>query len=566
MDNSLNVGLARGLTGFTMLSPTLGRASPVLARIMLAANAAERAWKVWKGESTVARECGGFVASKVTKNLLTPAVGRVTRLHMRAQYVRMVNGRSWPVPAAEINDQGRMIQPLTIVYHHANKAGKHIDVHIGRFSLIVRVDGKPVADQIKFNAQGELTQASKDALLDLVRDEIRNHSRFPQNADHSLANAAYVWNKDQGPTTGYGSGPTRQVILRDEVEFYHLRVDSSLHMYAPALLPRGLYLYRFNEQGTTPIVIWGELKPREPVFEDRLHLKFIQEEDFEDKFLGKVDWSTVTRKYDGASCYAASNGEGVKIFSPRYSKRTGHRIEYTWVVPELAEKGLNPVQPDRVQHTVWMGEMMFWERTPLGEAVWLLFRVRGPEGWTWKYKSAAEIGGLLNANRIRPRDVYPEVRIYRVDRDRGQRVYGEEFFANRSRQQRIAKELSGYWKVVDISHPVRNEDHEGLVAVPPGLSVIDGLKVKWWGDEADWKVTAVNLGLGPKGAIAGTVQFQSLESGRTFKLGPGQLGTADDCLEIMEDPDAYLGRVAKVASRTGHEGRASKFIMWHPDK
>ena len=62
------------------------------------------------------------------------------------------------------------------------------------------------------------------------------------------------------------------------------------------------------------------------------------------------------------------------------------------------------------------------------------------------------------------------------------------------------------------------------------------------------------------------MRFKSLESGKEFKLGPGQIGSADKCMELLEAGNHIVGRVAKVHGRDGHEGRASKFLEWHDAK
>ena len=464
---------------------------------------------------------------------------------------------------------GRIVKELTIVYHHANKAGKHIDVHIGATSMVYRVTGKPVEEKIAFNNKGMLTEASKEALLDHVRAEIKMNARVPQNHDHTVSNARASWAYDPSlaNSSGYGEGPTRQIILSDKVEYYHPDVKSSLHMYAPKLNPdQGLYTYQIypGSGKSAPILIFGNLIPRDEAFKDRLHLKMIQDADFEKDFLRRIDHDTVSRKYDGASCYITGSGEvenhhSFKVFSPRMSTKTGHRIEYTYKIAEIADKGINV-------KTQSMGELMFWERTTVGRML-APFGIRGPEVVAWNYLPASSIAGILNSNEVRSRSVFPEIRLYRVDKWNGQNVNGLPFFENRELQQQIVDRLqSPFLKVVKLVRPTKNTNWEGLVGVPEGLSVNDGLKVKWWADANDWKVESVELKLSDKGNVSGVVWFRSLESDKLFKLGPGGLGGVDRQLEFMDNPLGMVGRVFKVHGRNGHEGRAAKIVDPHMDK
>lgn len=456
---------------------------------------------------------------------------------------------------------GRIIKRMVIVYHDANKAGKHLDVHIGRRSFVYRITGKPVEKLIKYNSKGMLTEESKQALLKHLKAEIANNSRVAQNLDHSLANAKITWPYDENlkNAKGYGIGPTRQVILEDNVEFYYPHIKTSLHIYAPSLNPnQGLYLYQLypGNEKRAPICIFGTLEPTpEKHYHDRLHLKLIQPSEFESKFKNKIDLRTNTRKYDGASCYFSSNGEVFKFFSPRISKETGKQIEYTFKLAPLADKG-HPAKP------VGMAEVLFWKKI-------IPSPFRGIEGVTWRYLSAAEIGGILNSNSIVPRNIYPELRVYRMDRWYGKDVNNLPFFENRTLQEAMVDSLGGGWQIVELVPPILNpitKSWEGFVGVPKGLSVNEGLKVKWTDDPNDWRLDSIELTNGQKGGIAGVVWFTSLESGKRFKLGPGQLGPVDRCLDMMEYPEKYIGRVAKVISRKGHEGRAAKFLEWHDSK
>lgn len=477
--------------------------------------------------------------------------------------------RTWVTNLDKNINNERIVKKLVIIYHDANKARKHIDVHLGHLSIIYRVSGKPFENKIRFNSRGALTEESKKILLDHVRDEISRNTRVVWNHDHTVSNAKCSWNYDDSmkDVEGYGAGATRQIIAEDLVEFYHPEVTSSLHFYAPFLNPnQGLYAYQIypGTEKTAPILIVGNLVPRDEKYQDRLHLKMIQEDNFEKDFLRRVHVPTITRKYDGASCYFNGSGEiekhhSFKVFSPRMSKETGHRIEYTYKVPEIADRGI-------AVKTQGMGELLFWERTLVGRITEFL-GLKGPEHICWNYLPASGIAGVLNSNSVRPQYILPEIRIYRIDKWNDLNVNNLPFFENRALQEQLVNNLDcEFMKVVALVRPTKNIKWEGLVGVAEGDSINNGFKIKWWANANDWQVTSVDLKLGPKGNIAGVVWFKSLESGKDFKLGPSNLGGVDRQLIFMSNPESMIGHVFKVHSRNGHEGRAAKLLDEHLDK
>ena len=515
------------------------------------------------------KDAAEYIGSRLGMVGLRPLTRRIhTGMYKSLMMAQIKSNRTLLDPVIqeiERDRDGRIIRKMRIIYHDATK--KHLDVHIGRTSLIYRITGKPVEKKIRFNNKGELTQESKELLLEHLRKEIASNSRVPQNLDHTIANAKCSWMMGDPGLEGYGSGATRQMVAEDDVEFYHHRVRSSEHVYAPLLFGnQGTYLYQIypgNDVRDTPILIWGKLNPMTLKFKDRLHLTLIQPEELE-KFQRRIDVRTNTRKYDGASCYFHSNtGQGFKFFSPRFSKETGTNVEYTFKVPELAENGHS-------SKPVGMGEMLFWKRTPAGILLREFSDWRGPEWLSWRYLPASEIGGILNSHQVRPRDIWPEVRVYRIDRWNGVDTYNLPFWENRNLQILMTSCLnSDYWKVVSLAAPRRNsksERWEGYVGIPQGLSVNDGLKLKFWGDTNDWEIIANELSISEKGNVQGVLWFKSLESGREFKLGPGQIGSFDQCMSLVESADKCIGMVAKVHGRQGHEGRAAKIVDWHTDK
>jgi hypothetical protein len=574
--------LARGRNAFLIINPSLSKlAKPVWLKEILrnTPRVLEVARRVIQGDSfkeitedAIAGSIAGRITTRITDHNLKVLVlkgHQIALEHPLSNLTKELGAtrRTWVTSTDKNIFTGRIVKPLTIVYHDANKAGKHLDVHLGHLSLVYRVSGKPFEKNLKFNSQGRLTEASKQILLTHIRAEISKNSRVPWNHDHTVSNANVDWSYDDKYKTmvGYGTGATRQVILRDKVEFYHPEVTSSLHLYAPSINPnQGLYVYKIYEGTGTPILILGNLIPRDEKFQERLHLKTIQDQAFEAEFLRKVNHETITRKYDGASAYFTGSGdiernESFKIFSPRLSKQTGHRIEYTYKTAELADR------PNNVR-SVGMGELLFWKKTPIGKVL-TYFGVRGLEHITWNYLSASEIAGVLNSDRIRSEDIYPELRIYRMDKFQSNETTSLPFFENRALQEHLVSRLdTRYWKVVGLVSPRRITAWEGLVGVPEGLSVNDGFKVKWWADANDWEVKEVNLSISKKGHVQGVVWFKSLESNKLFKLGPSNLGGVDRQMEFLENPKGMIGRVFKVHGRNGHEGRAAKIVDIHLDK
>lgn len=569
---TVSQGLYRGLKGFKAISPGIGGVVKAkwLKITLKTVGTIKPLIPVIKKKKTLEEAAVSFISGKIagriTRFATKPLSQTVSRTHKRVlRYNRKggISGHSWIDPELDSGPNGRIIKHMVIIYHDAERAGKHLDIHIGNLSLIIRVSGKPVESKVKFNREGELTQDSKVALLDHIRQEVFNNSRVPQNLDHSLANAKCSWLVGQKGLEGYGSGLTRQIVAEDDVEFYQNKTEAkSLHMYAPLISPtKGLYLYRIFEgdKSGTPVCIWGGLGSRQEEFKDRLHLKLIRPEEF-DKFKEKTDHSTTTRKYDGASAYFSMTGKGTHFFSPRFSKVTGNRIEYTFKLPELAEAKMD----DR--KTKGIGEVLFWVRTPFGKVLSLVSDWRGIEGLHWRYYTASEIGGILNSARIRPISVFPEYRLYRIDTFLGENSYDLPFFENRHLQDLVARIAGKYWYVVELSKPIITKTWEGLVAAPKDKSINEGYKIKWWSEAQDWEVIDNQLSFSKKGNVQGVIWFKSLDSHKKFKLGPGQIGSFDENVALMKQGNDIIGMVAKVRSRRGHEGRAAKIQEWHLDK
>lgn len=490
---------------------------------------------------------GSIAFTMMKKRILRPVKRTVGNWHVNAMYSQHdwrrkngIGGRGWYRSPRQ--------EKLVIVYHDANRAGPHIDVHIGRVSLVYRV--KPdLYQRITYKNNGELTEDSKRLLLDHVRQEIMGHSRVAQNIDHSRSNAVASWTNGDRAATHYGAGYTRQVILNSEVDIYKAHHNGPMEMYAPDLESyRPLYLYRLHNgnDSRAPICIFGIKKATHPVFDDRLHLKLIRPGE-EEKLYAKADMSTATFKYDGSSCYVVITSKGTTVWSPRTSVVTGDRIEYTPMVDGIANTTSD-------QTIVAMGELLFKEKS------WIPGRT--------KYLPAATGSGLLNSNSILPRNVEPEIRLYRIDKIGRAHTGDLNFWENRSLQHDVSRLNPDKLKVVELITPEQAQqlNAEGIVIVPFEASVNDGFKLKWTMDPHDWRIDRVDFRHGQKGGIAGVIYCTSLESGKSFKLGPGQVGDRALTEQMMEQPKLYEGTVIKVESRIGHEGRAAKVVQIHSDK
>lgn len=506
-------------------------------------------------EQDVAKFIGEYSANKMIHKASKPVNERIKRTHVHLSrldrdnslhHKNGIGGRNW------ITSPGRY--DVVIIYHDANRAGKHIDVHIGRLSVIYKV--KPeLAAKIKLNRDGYLTEDSRKAIIAHVRSEIANGSRVPQNIDHSRTNARATWVNGDTEGTNYGDGLTRQIVMTSYADVYKAYHDGPIEFYAPALNPhRSMYIYRIypGSDKRAPILIWGNKVHHPPKLEDRLHLK-LTHPDHMDKLGAKVDMSTSTAKYDGSSCYFVITPKGTTVWSPRLSSTTGEQIEYTHKLDGIAAVHNGTT-------IVGMGEVLFKPKKTVS--------LPKRHGSNDDYLPCATGSGILNSNMVLPENVEPEIRIYRIDRYDGRNTTNLDFWANRTLQEEVAKLDPKHFKVVELMDPATAavQGFEGFVVVPEGGSVNDGFKVKWWQDPHDWQIVSVDFKPGDKGGVAGVVHCISLESGKKFKLGPGQVGDQTLTRAMMAEPEKWEGVVLKVNSRRGHEGRAAKVLSIHDDK
>lgn len=505
--------------------------------------------KTYKSGKSLDQVTGEFVGNAVIRKFTRPVKQRVSKMHIRMtrldhDWTRKngIGGRTW------ITEPGQY--KMVIVFHDANRAGPHIDVHIDRLSMVYRVKPDLYA-QLKYNKDGMLTENSRQAILNHLRTEIANGSRVAQNIDHTKTNARYSWVGGDRAAKHYGAATTRQVVLETDVEIYKAHHNGPIEFYAPAINPhRSMYLYRLY-RGTSkraPILIWGNRSHQPPKLYDRLHLKMIHPENI-NELKDRADLSTSTAKYDGSSCYFVITKDGTTVWSPRQSVVTGEQIEYTFKID-----GIAGVTSPNGETIVGMGELVFRQKS------------RNPFRKN-DYLPSATGSGILNSNAVVPKNIQPEIRIYRIDKVGKEYVGNLGFWENRKIQQKVST-LHDNLHVVELMDPDTASDkgYEGVVVVPHDASINDGFKMKWWADPSDWRIDTIEFRPGDKGGVAGVAWMTSLESGKRFKLGPSQMGDQTLTRHMMDNPHLYEGSVVKVNSKRGHEGRASKVIGFHDDK
>jgi hypothetical protein len=441
-----------------------------------------------------------------------------------------------------------------LVYHEADKAGKHIECYLEvngtAYNVgVKRLDGARLAAlDLRKNHEGRLTEASQDRLLALWRSEFQvgRTAWLAQSTDHTPTEARWSWSRPEQSPQGYGKGPLRMVLADDPVALSTL--GESVEWRDPLLdRQQDAFAFRVMTEGgkNRPSNILGvglKKTPPPPSFE-KLHLKFLKDPE---KFLKRVDGGLITVKEDGASFFFRIDKHGARFWSPRVSKTSRSQIDYT--------------AKFRDWRTVTHPEVL----EGMGE-----FLVTDAKG---QVLSSAAIGGLLNSNAPIPADLRLKAVLYRLDKVGRTDVKGEAYEAQYQRLARLA-EAHGDWspprQVVPDLATIQQiaASEEGCVGVPAGHSIIEaGCKLKTRGDTFDWQVERVDLQPGERGGIAGVVWFRSLESGREFKVGGGPLGTEVLRTEMMRSPEAYVGRVYKIACFRGHEGRAAHVLTEHADK
>lgn len=496
--------------------------------------------------------CKRLIVSKVTNSIVTTISNKIP-INTKNDFVlrrllrKQEQSREQSMPKEWI---GNKTVNRTIVYHEADKAGPHVESYIEidgtAYNIGVKRLTPEMCKNISKNYNNELTLKSKEYILNLIRKEYENGAWLAQTTDHTPDESKYTWLTRKDSVIGYGAGATRQIVSEckisifktgNTIEFFDWDLSNNKSCYIFGLMQP-------NDRRNSRILKLGLKKITHKQFKERLHLKpHIGKESF-NKFKEKVGIDgIITLKEDGASCYFETTKNGTNVFSPRISKVTGERIIYNNKINDIIH-----VKYD--QNISGMGELTF---------------VKGN-----RILNANETAGILNSNSPIPDKVTPRIVIYRIDKighvDVHDLSYNENLalitrFVNSCNNNKIqAPKIVSWNKALEVA-----TKHEGLVGIPQGHSILDGYKFKPRHDEFDWTVTGIDLKPGDKGGIAGVVWFKS-ESGKQFKIGASSMGNREVATDIMNNPDKYIGRVAKISSYKGHEGRAPRFVIWHEAK
>ena len=154
--------------------------------VMFAHRAMKTGHRLWSG-TPVATVTGEFISSRVIAKVTHPMKKKVAQVHVDMTRTdhdwkrkNGIGGRTWITKPGQYK--------MVIVFHDANRAGPHIDVHIDRLSLVYKVKPDLYA-KLKYNKDGYLTENSQKAIIEHLRWEINNGSRVAQNIDHSKSNA-----------------------------------------------------------------------------------------------------------------------------------------------------------------------------------------------------------------------------------------------------------------------------------------------------------------------------------------------------------------------------------------
>lgn len=439
-----------------------------------------------------------------------------------------------------------------IVFHEADKAGPHLETYIvvngTAYNIGVKRLTPAMMRNVSKNGGGKLTQNSQEYLINILRKEYKNGAWLAQTTDHTPSEARTSWTTRTTGVTGYGEGKSRHVLVDDRVVLF--RTGQSIEYRDYTLnADKNSYVFRLMDAKngrTRPILKLGFKDISHSELRDRLHLKAHIGIDAFEKFKSSVGTKgIVTLKEDGASFYFESNKQGTNIFSPRISKITGNRINYNDKVRDL----INIKSDIKISG---MGELNYIDKR------------------SGKIITAHETGGLLNSNSILPDWAIPKLTIYRIDKLGKQDIHNQPYVENLAAILRFVSSTKNNKvvapTVVKWADAVKiASQHEGLVGIPDGKSILDGRKFKPRHNEFDWTVTSVDLKPGDKGGIAGVVWFKS-ESGKQFKIGASSMGNREEAIQIMNNPDKYIDRVAKISSYKGHEGRAPRFVDWHDAK
>lgn len=283
----------------------------------------------------------------------------------------------------------------------------------------------------------------------------------------------------------------------------------------------------------------------------------------------------MTPKLDGAHVLVDLPGEGdrfARVFSYRPTARDTGLIEHTFKFQDFQKRRGAP----EVKNTMIRAEA--WASDKDGNAI-----------------PAEQLGGLLNAGVLKSRQKQDELGIklrltgFDVVRHNGRNMENKPFADKLEVLSKVNKVTRGFVELPeiagtpeektkmleDIKNRARKDTHEGVVlhsiatAAPP-------IKAKFKPD-VDVYVTGVfNKPRGEAKGHAGGLEYSFAPGGPTV----GRVGTGFDHAtrkDMFENPEKYVGRVAKVQSVRSSENmtdpsqltkalRAPSFQGWHLDK
>lgn len=471
-----------------------------------------------------------------------------------------------------------------LVFHLADKAGPHLEAYLEidgtAYNIGVKRLSPAVLQDIGLtrNGGGYLTQASCERLKTFWASEfgLKQTRWLAQSTDHKPHEARMAWGTRNDGVVGYGAGDLRQVL--DECDVVVSTTGKSVEFHDP-LIDRHRKAFVFKSMPVTEsrpsnILGVGRKENPPPPQVEKLKLTFHKDVVKFQRLVGDAGMRTL--KEDGASLRFRTTRRGSMFWSPRISKVTGAHIMYDSKVRDwVGVRSAVPIEG--------MGEFLAFRPQP-----WFWFLAPPVHAWAQRFEllrwleplaatrleqcTAAEVGGLLNANRPIPDDIEIRLKLYLVSKVGRQHLAREAYRDNYQRVQEVAR-LHPDWAPVtpiradQVDATVAQRGIEGVVGVPDGQSLVDGgYKLKTRGDGFDWEVTRVALARGERGGVAGVVWFRSLESERHYKIGGGPLGSQALREDMLLNPEKYVGRVYEVACFEGHEGRAAHVVREHPDK
>lgn len=426
---------------------------------------------------------------------------------------------------------------FVIQLHAAQRAGEHRDVRLGT----------PQTGLYSWATKHELPEPG--ARRALYQQPVHQHG----------------YKDFQGTLTGYGAGTVRtqrkgKVLVTKAapglVEFTTAdqRYPERFRLFKPAAWKDKDWLL-------------VNVTPRTAVPYEKVRYKRVPAAQVEPALEQLQEGDTVEAKIDGASTLVRLLERGAEVTSYRVSGQTGRPIVHT----ERMFHGRPDWQtPKELVGTVLRGE---------------LYGVRDEDGQE-KTIPPQELGGLLNATlansieqqkarNIRLRNMIFDIQQYgnqpvdleQVPRAERRRMMEEVMKAIPDKgfhlsQAVEASDARRLWQQIGAGeHPITAE----------GIVVHPAVGRPWKGkytEDADVHVTNVFPG---EGRLAGTGA-----GGFEYALEPGgepvgRIGTgfSDELRrELWQDPQAYVGRVAKIRAQEQHPSgayRAPAFLAWHED-